>query len=153
MPLLALETLAVQVDGALSRERLVATLSTLFGLLALVLACVGLYGLMSFSILGRTGEIGIRVALGAERGMVLRLILREALLLVVAGLAVGVPAALLIGWMSASQISGLIYGVSATDPMTLAGAIVMLLSVAGVAAYLPAARAARIDPLVALRNE
>ena len=153
MPLLALETLAVQVDGALSRERLVATLSTLFGLLALVLAGVGLYGLMSFSILGRTGEIGIRMALGAERGMVLRLILREALLLVVAGLAIGMPAALLAGWLSASQISGLIYGVSATDPLTLGGAIVMLLSVAGVAAYLPAARAARIDPLVALRNE
>ena len=153
MPLLALETLAVQVDGALSRERLVATLSTLFGLLALVLAGVGLCGLMSFSILGRTGEIGIRMALGAERGMVLRLILREALLLVVAGLAIGMPAALLAGWLSASQISGLIYGVSATDPLTLGGAIVMLLSVAGIAAYLPAARAARTDPLVALRNE
>src|SRR5262249_27065245 len=89
MPLFAIDTLAAQMDGVLSRERLVATLSALFGLLALALACVGLYGLMAFSVVRRTGEMGIRMALGAARESVVRLVMREALLLIFVGIALG----------------------------------------------------------------
>ena len=153
MPLFALHTLEDQMEAALSRERLVATLSTLFGVLALVLAAVGLYGLISFSVVRRTGEMGIRMALGAERHSVVRLVMREALLLVLMGLALGVPAALIAGRVSASRISSLVFGMSPTDPLTLGGAVAVLALVAAVAAYLPAARAARLDPMRALRNE
>jgi predicted permease len=153
MPLFAIHTLEDQMDAALSRERLVATLSTLFGVLALVLAAVGLYGLISFNVVRRTGEMGIRMALGAERHSVVRLVMREALLLVLIGLALGVPAALIAGRLSASRISSLVFGMSTTDPFTLGGAVAVLAVVAAVAAYLPAARAARLDPMMALRNE
>jgi predicted permease len=153
MPLFGVHTLAEQVDGVLTSERLVATLSTLFGLIALVLASVGLYGLMAFSVLRRTGEMGIRMALGAARESVVRLVMREALLLVIAGLALGVPAALIAGRVSASRVSGLVHGLSTTDPLTMGGAVALLTLVAAVAAYLPAARAARVDPMVALRSE
>jgi ABC-type antimicrobial peptide transport system permease subunit len=131
----------------------VATLSGLFGGLALLLASVGLYGLMAFAVVRRTGELGVRMALGAERGAVVRMVLKEALLLVVAGLAIGIPAALLLGRFGASLTAGLLFGLSATDPLTLAGAALVLLSVAAVAAYFPAARASRIDPMHALRAE
>ena len=153
MPLFAIDTLAAQMNGVLSRERLVATLSTLFGLLALVLASVGLYGLMAFSVVRRTGEMGIRMALGAGRHSVVGLVMREALLLVLIGLALGVPAALIAGRVSASRISGLVFGLSTTDPLTICGAVALLTLVAAAAAYMPAARAARIDPMIALRRE
>jgi ABC-type antimicrobial peptide transport system permease subunit len=131
----------------------VATLATLFGAVALLLACVGLYGLMAFAVVGRTGELGIRMALGATRGGIVRLILRDALLLVVAGLAIGAPMALVLGRLSASRISGLIFGLSTTDPLTMAGAAVLLTIVGALAASLPAARAARVDPMMALRRD
>ena len=153
MPLFAIYTLADQMDAVLSRERLVATLSTLFGLLALVLASIGLYGLMTFSVARRTGEMGIRMALGAERRSVVRLVMREALLLVLIGLGLGVPAALIAGGVSASRVSSLMFGLSTTDPLTMGGAVAVLTLVAAVAAYLPAARAASLDPMMALRNE
>jgi putative ABC transport system permease protein len=153
MPLFPLETLAAQMDAALSRERLVATLSTLFGLLALVLAVVGLYGLMAYSVVRRTSEMGIRMALGAARGRVVRLVMSEALLLVAAGLVLGVPAALIVGRLAASRVSGLLFGLRATDPITMALAVVVLLAAGATAAYLPAARASRVDPLVALRGD
>jgi ABC-type antimicrobial peptide transport system permease subunit len=153
MPLFAIDTLAAQMNAALSQERLVATLSTLFGLLALTLACVGLYGLMAFSVVRRTGELGIRMALGAGRGGVVRLMMREAILLVLAGVAIGTPAAFLAGRLSASRISGLVFGLTTTDPLTMGGAVVLLFVIAVVAAYLPAARAGRLDPMVALRHD
>ena len=153
MPLFAIQTLEDQLDAALSRERLVATLSALFGVLALVLAAVGLYGLISFSVVRRTGEMGIRMALGAGRHSVVRLVMREALLLVLIGLALGAPAAVVAGRVSASRISSLVFGMSPTDPLTLGGAVAVLTLVSAVAAYLPAARAASLDPMVALRNE
>ena len=153
LPLLAMQTLADQMNGLLSRERLVASLSTLFGLLALLLASVGLYGLMAFSVVQRTGEMGLRMALGAARQSVVRLVMREAMLLVGIGLVVGVPCALVTGRLASSQMSGLLFGLSATDPLTMIGAVVVLMTVAAVAAYLPAVRAARVDPMVALRND
>jgi predicted permease len=153
MPLLPLETLAAELDAALSRERLVAALSTLFGVLALLLAAIGLYGLMAFSVVRRTTEMGIRMALGAARAGVIRLVMREALLLVAAGLALGVPAAFVAGRLAASRISGLLYGLRATDPTTMIFAVIVLIAAAATAAYLPAVRASRVDPMVALRSE
>ncbi len=153
MPLFAIQTLADQMNGLLSRERLVATLSTLFGVVALLLASVGLYGLMAFSVVQRTGEMGLRMALGADRQSVVRLVMREAMLLVGIGLIVGVPCALATGRVASSQVSGLLFGLSATDPSTMIGAVLVLMGVAAIAAYLPASRAARVDPMVALRND
>jgi predicted permease len=153
MPLFAIQTLADQMNGLLSRERLVATLSTLFGLVALLLASVGLYGLMAFSVVQRTGEMGLRMALGAARQTVVRMVLREALILVGIGLIVGVPCALITGRIVSSQVAGLLFGLSSTDPVTLVGAVVVLAAVAAIAAYLPAVRAARVDPMVALRSD
>jgi ABC-type antimicrobial peptide transport system permease subunit len=122
-------------------------------MLALALASVGLYGLMAFSVVRRTGEMGIRMALGAARGNVVRLVMREALLLVLIGLALGAPVALIAGRVSANRISGLVFGLSTTDPLTMGGAVALLMLVAALAAYLPAARVASVDPMVALRNE
>jgi predicted permease len=153
MPLFSIYTLAAQMEGVLMRERLVATLSSLFGLLAVLLASVGLYGLMAFAVVRRTAEMGIRMALGAARQTVVRLVMREAVRLVLIGLAVGVPAAYVLGRLASSQVSGLLFGLSATDPVTLTGAALLLILVAAVAAYLPAIRASRVDPIVALRTE
>jgi predicted permease len=143
------ETLEAPVDRFLSGERMIAVLSTFFGGRALLLASVGLYGLMSYAVTRRTSEIGIRMALGAQRGNVLRLILREVSWLVLAGLAVGIPVAL----AASRLISGLLFGISATDPVTIASSAAILLTVALFAGYLPARRASRIDPMTALRSE
>jgi ABC-type antimicrobial peptide transport system permease subunit len=128
-------------------------LSTLFSVLALLLATVGLYGLMAFSVVRRTSEMGIRMALGAARASVVRLVMGEAMLLVIGGLAVGVPAAFVAGRLAGSRISGLLFGLRATDPMTMVLAVAVLVVAAAAAAYVPAARASRVDPMVALRSE
>jgi len=153
MPLFPIQTLADQMNGLLSRERLVAALSTLFGLVALLLAAVGLYGLLAFSVVQRTGEMGLRMALGAARQNVVLMVMRDAMLLVGVGVVIGVPCALVTGRLASSQVSGLLFGLSATDPSTMVGAALLLMTVAAVAAYLPASRAARVDPMVALRND
>ena len=138
-----------EVDSSILRERLMATLSGSFGLLALVLACVGLYGVMSYGVAGRINEIGIRMALGAQRRDVLRLILREAALLVVVGVGVGLPAAL----AAARLAAGLLYGVTPADPVSVSLAVLLLFAVAALACYIPARRATKVDPMVALRYE
>lgn len=142
-------TLAVQVAESLSRERLLATLSGFFGALALLLATVGLYGVMSYSVARRTNEIGIRMALGAEQARVLRMVLSEVSVLIGVGLAAGAAAAL----ASTRFVASLLYGVTPNDPITLALAAAVLASVAAFAGYLPAHRASRLDPMTALREE
>ena len=153
LPAFEVHTLAQEMDAALVQERLIAMLSSLFGVLALLLASVGLYGLLAFGVVQRTGEMGIRMALGAGRDDVVWMILKEALLLVLAGVVVGVPVALGVTRLAGSQISGLLFGVKATDPITIGTAALVLIPVASIAAYLPARRASRVDPMVALRSE
>ena len=137
------------VQDSLLRERLMATLSGFFGVLALMLATIGLYGILSYAVASRTNEIGIRIALGASTRGVVKLILREALTLVVIGVFAGLPAVFVV----ARFAEALLFDLSATDPLSLVIAGVMMLVVAIIAAYLPARRAMRIDPLVALRYE
>ena len=138
-----------QVERTLVQERLMASLAGGFGALGLVLACVGLYGLLAYSVVRRTKEIGIRMALGAARSMVLWMVARWALGLVGAGIAVGLPAS----WAISRSVQSMLFGLKATDPSVVASAV-MLLGAAGVAAaYFPARRAARVDPMTALREE
>lgn len=137
------------VNRSLVQQTLVARLGTFFGLLALLLACVGLYGVMSYGVARRTNEIGIRMALGARGLSVLWLVLREALLLVAIGLVIGVGASLALTKTAAS----LLYELKPNDPLTIALATLLLATVAGVAGYLPARRASRVDPMTALREE
>jgi predicted permease len=149
MPMFEVETLATQVAASLQRERLLATLSSGFGLLALLLSCLGLYGVLSYTTTRRTREIGVRMALGASRNDVLWIVMRDALRLVLIGAALGVPAALAATRFLDSQL----FGISATDPVAIGLATLALLIVAALAGYLPARRATRVDPLVALRYE
>jgi predicted permease len=149
LPIYSVKSLSDQVDDSLVEERLVASLSGLFGLLALLLTCVGLYGLMAYTVNRRTGEIGIRMALGAERGRIAWMVLRETLLLVVCGLAIGVPAAALVSRWIGSQLFGLHPG----DPTTFVAACAAMAMVTMMASYLPARRAASVDPMRALRSE
>jgi predicted permease len=142
-------SLSEHISRSLYLQRLVARLATFFGLLALLLACVGLYGVLSYAVAQRTNEIGIRMALGAQRGNVLWLVLREALALVLAGVAMGLLASL----AAAQTAATLLFGLEPNDPPTIAAATMLLLAVAALAGYLPARRAARVDPIVALRDE
>jgi predicted permease len=137
------------IESTILRERLMATLSRFFGLLALLLACIGLYGILSYGVTSRTNEIGIRMALGAARSNVFWLILREALWLVVAGVAVGLPLVFAVTRLA----STLLFGLSPTDPVSLLMAGLLMLGVALVAGYLPSRRATRVDPMKALRCE
>jgi len=142
-------TQAALIDKSVATERLLAKLTGCFGAVALLLACIGLYGLMSYTVVRRTNEIGVRIALGAGRLDIMGMVLREILLLVVAGIAIGVPAAL----ASARFIGSFLFGLKPTDAVTLASAATLLLAVGGLAGYLPARRASRTDPMVALRYE
>ncbi|HYL77110.1 MAG TPA: ABC transporter permease [Bryobacteraceae bacterium] len=152
-PLLEVRTLAAEVDAALMQERVIATLSSFFGAVALALAVVGLYGLMAFAVVRRSGEIGIRMAIGAQRRDVLWMVLRDTLALVGVGIAIGVPVALVAMRLASSRISGLLFGLSSGDPVAIGVAVVVMAMAAAVAGYLPARRAARVDPMVVLRNE
>ncbi|HVP46369.1 MAG TPA: ABC transporter permease [Bryobacteraceae bacterium] len=149
LPVQSVKPLGELLDERLTQERLLAQLCVFFGALALVLASVGLYGVLSYSIARRTNEIGIRMALGAQQGTVLGMVLRETALVVGIGIAIGVPVALALTRLVSSKL----YGLTAADPLTVAAASLVLAVVAMFAGYLPARRASRVDPLVALRYE
>lgn len=149
LPITDVATMGEVVDRSLARERLIAKLSGFFSLLALALECVGLYGTMSYAVARRTNEIGIRMALGAQRTNVLWVVLRESLLLVAIGVGCGIPIAL---WAQRFLVS-LLFGLKPADPSTIVSATALLALVVLLAAYLPARRASRVDPLVALRYE
>jgi putative ABC transport system permease protein len=142
-------TLQTQIRDSLLRERLMATLSGFFGFLAVVLATIGLYGVISYTVARRTNEIGIRVALGAQRGHVIGMIMREAGMLLAVGVIIGAALALL----AARTATSLLYGLKPHDPATLGVAVIALAAVAALASFLPAHRAAQLDPMVALREE
>jgi predicted permease len=149
LPMFDVKTQTEQIDQATFQERLFARLSSFFGLLALTLACVGLYGMMSYTAVRRTNEIGIRMALGAEKAKILHMVLREAITLAVLGIAVGVPVA----FAASRLVATLLYGLKPTDPVTIVAATCVLVAMALLAGYLPARRASRVDPMVALRHE
>ncbi len=149
MPVFDLKTLSGQLDETLLTERLIALLSAGFGMLATLLAAIGLYGVMAFVVARRTKEMGLRMALGAARSSVIWLVMKEVLILLGLGLAIGVPAALGLGRFVAAQL----YGVKAGDPWVALFSVIVLAGVAGLAGFIPAHRASRIDPILALRYE
>jgi ABC-type antimicrobial peptide transport system permease subunit len=144
-----MKTMNQQLEDSLVTERLVATLSVVFGALATVLAIIGLYGVMSYTVARRSKEIGIRMAIGANSGDVVWLVMREVAMLAVAGVAVGLPAAIVLARVVRSQL----YGVEPSDPMSIALATLLLCTVAMAAGYMPARRAAGYDPVRVLRTE
>jgi macrolide transport system ATP-binding/permease protein len=149
VPVSDVTTQAAAIDQNINEEITLARLCTVFAMLALAIACVGLYGTVAYNVARRTGEIGIRLALGAQRGPLVWMVLREVLVLAAVGVTISVPAA-----MGASKlVQSFLFGMKANDAWTLAGAVGTLLAAAMAAGYLPARRAARVDPMVALRNE
>jgi predicted permease len=138
-----------QVSDSLAQQRMLALLSTFFGGLALLLAVIGLYGVTAYSVLRRQGEIGIRMALGARRGSVISLVLRDVFAMLIAGTVVGVAVSLAAGRL----VTSLLYGVKPTDVATLAAAAVVLGTATAIAGFVPALRASRLDPMAALRDE
>jgi ABC-type antimicrobial peptide transport system permease subunit len=149
VPVADVSTQVRQIDATIAPERTFADLCTCFGFLALVIACVGLYGTMAYAVARRTSEIGIRVALGARRGTVLWMVLREVLALSAVGLAIGLG----IAWETTHFVASFLFGVKPTDPVAMAASVVVLALAALAAGYAPAWRASRIDPMVALRHE
>jgi ABC-type antimicrobial peptide transport system permease subunit len=149
LPMMSIETQSEHIEQLLSQERIIAQVSTFFGLLALLLSCVGLYGLLSYEVTRRTREIGIRMALGARRSDLIRLVVWQGVALALAGTAAGVAAALGIGRL----LTKLLFGVKPSDPVTLAAVVVLLIAVALIAAFVPARRATTVDPMIALRYE
>src|ERR1017187_7629347 len=144
-----IRTLRQQVDESIFEQRMLAALGAFFGTLALVLAAIGLYGVVAYGTARRTGEIGLRIALGAPRAQVVWMILRDSLLLVALGLAIGLPAAL----AGARAVQSVLFGIRPADPFTFAPTAALLAAIGGAAAFLPARRASRLDPSQVLRNE
>jgi ABC-type antimicrobial peptide transport system permease subunit len=149
LPLLDLRTQNEQIADTTKEERIFASLSSGFGILALVLACIGIYGIMAYTVARRTNEIGIRMALGAEQSRVLRMVLGEVALLIGIGLVVGLAVAV----ATTHLVASFLYGIKPNDPWMLFLAAGVLALVAALAGFLPARRAARLDPMTALREE
>jgi ABC-type antimicrobial peptide transport system permease subunit len=146
---LQFQVFTTQIHDSLLRERLMATLSGFFGFLAVALATVGLYGVISYMVARRRNEIGIRIALGANRGNVMSLVLREAGILLAAGLLIGIGLSVAVGRVASSML----FGLKPTDPLTIGASVAGLAAVAIAASLLPEMRAARVEPMVALREE
>jgi predicted permease len=149
LPIIDVRTQREQIDANMQMERTFAALSTGFGVLALALACVGIYGIMAYSVASRRNEIGIRLALGAQPRQVRGMILRESTWLAVAGIVVGAGAALGLTRL----VKSMLYGIQPNDPLTMAGGVLILLAVALAASWIPARRAAGVQPMEALRHE
>ncbi|MFY9558019.1 MAG: ABC transporter permease, partial [Blastocatellia bacterium] len=149
LPLFDVKTQSQQADESLAQERLFASLSSFFSVLALLLASIGLYGVMSYGVARRTNEIGVRMALGASARRVTRMVMGESMIVVLIGVVIGLGAAL----ATTRLIASMLFGLMPTDPVTIAFASMLMISVAAVAGYLPARRASRVDPMVALRYE
>jgi macrolide transport system ATP-binding/permease protein len=149
LPLSDVQSQSARIDQTINQEIAFARLCSAFALLALVIACVGLYGTMSYAVARRTGEIGIRMALGAQRSKVVWMVLREVVLLAAVGLAIGVPTAL----AASKLVESFLFGMKPNDPLALMGSVVTLVSAAILAGYLPARHASRIDPMLALRHD
>ena len=149
VPVTGVKTQSADIDETINQEIVFARLCTGFAILGLTIACVGLYGTVAYNVARRTGEIGIRMALGAQRGVVVRMILRQVLVLAAVGLAIGLPTAL-----GASRLVGsFLFGMKPNDPIALTLAVTILLAAALLASYVPARRASRIDPMTAVRHE
>jgi predicted permease len=149
LPISDVTTMEEQVAGSMPNQRLIAQLSAFFGLVAVFLSCIGIFGLMSYLVTRRTNEIGVRMALGGKRPDILWLVMRESLFLVVTGIAAGIPMTVAGGRL----VSSMLFGVRAADPLSLGAAVVLLAMVAALAGYLPARRASFVDPMTALRHE
>jgi len=148
LPIVSMTTLRQQVERSLGSERFTALLSTMFGTVAMFLACIGLYGATAYSVSRRTKDIGIRIALGASRTVVVQQILKESLMLVLVGVAIAIPTALALTGVFSSRL----FGVQATDPWTFSAAIVLMFATGAVATWLPARRAAHVNPMVVLHE-
>ncbi|MBV8897982.1 MAG: FtsX-like permease family protein, partial [Acidobacteriaceae bacterium] len=149
LPVLEQHRLDDQIEGALEQQKLITSLCSIFGLLGLLLASIGIYGTLAYSVAGRTGEIGIRMAIGAQRAHVISLVLRDLMLVLLAGLCIGLPFAL----GATRWLQSFLFGVKALDPIALTGSLLLIGVIALLAGLLPAQRAARIDPMRALRHE
>jgi predicted permease len=149
LPLTNVVTMSQHIDRFMVPEELISQLSGFFSLVALLLACIGIYGVMTYNVVRRGNEIGIRMALGAQSGGIMRMVLNESLMMLSIGIAIGVPVTLGATRLIKSQL----FGVSATDPGTIVMAVLVVAAVTVLSGYLPARRAAKVDPMVALRYE
>lgn len=149
VPISGMKTQAEQIDETIASERVFTTLLTFFGGFALLLACIGLHGVTAYAVARRRSEIGVRMALGAQRANVLWLILRQVVVLAAAGLLVGIPASVAAG----RAVASFLYEVQPGDPVSIAAGALILFAVAVASGYFPARRASRLDPLAALRSD
>jgi predicted permease len=153
LPLFDVKSQSAQAEESIAKETTFARLSTLLGSIALLLAAIGLYGTMSYAVVRRTAEIGIRMALGAQRSTVIRMILRDTFVMTAIGIAIGIPAALGASRASREVLDQVLFGLEASDPVAIGCAAAILLAVASAAGFVPARRASRVDPIVTLQCE